>query len=1187
MNEQDELAYLKAQQTRLAQELEIISLRLSRLERRLTAPGAATQPPVPSAPAQILGEAPSSVEAVAPIKSVEPAKAATSLSESLAVPPVILQPKTAASAPPPPAPAAPAAQPIATEARMPDLRMDAPSVGTALPPKEVGQAGAGAWPGQEPITPTTLDLQAQPPGPVAAPVPARTRQSLELRLGTYWAPRVGIVVLLTGLVFIGNLAYQKLGALGKVLLLYAASGLLLGAGSWWQRNGKEALRNYAQVLFAGGLAALYFTTYAAHHLESLRVIQSARLDGLLLLGCAGFMAWTADRWRSEILAIFGVGLAYYSCVMTRVGYFTLYSNLVLTVAAVLFLVRNRWVALSFGSLVATYAAYAFWRFFNGTQWHWASPSEGLWSGTYFLFSYWAVFTAGVFLSREEKFKGENRATFLTLNNGALFALFILTMLQVSTGGFWKFCLAYGAVLLVLAEAASRFLTDEPLAKNFYLTQGLLLVTIGLISKFAGLQLALILAAESVVVLLLAYERKNLVLHVGAFLLAALGVGWGIDGMRQFDPAGWYLGCGLGALMLVNTLVAHKRTSIAPQTVMRPQVGYFVVLALTAWWVTTWNQATREQFPLVLACEGALFALSIYLLGIFELSFFGLVYLLIAQAVWALQVLEPAPWPAWWNPLLVLAVALGIHYWWRAQTLSPVGSRTEDPWPALDRIPAAGKNLVLLATAYLGTRLAAGIDFLGAGLAQPPQFYLPLALGAIVLGDTLLAARRDTDRPALPLRLQPSYSMLMALWLWLALTWFHTDRTNFPLVLASEGLLLTLSIYLLGVREVAILSQGYLVLAQVAWVFIWLEHQRTVPWWNPLLLVGMTLFLSHWWQRQKMLQLARTALQFWQGLYALAVVAVLYFWLGQKVSSPHWLALTGLLAVGLTLYAVMTRAWLLAACAQLFNLASLTQFAFQLSEGHPAWHLALAPIACLAILSWGTLAWFYQHPGTDTRVRDPVSGLALFYRWVALLMLLAWVWEYIPARERIWVYSALALAAFALAGWQRSREALLFVAVFTLCSLVLFWLPWPERVQVYWPNLVAILALLAEQQAAKRLPGRYQIDSRLHAAIILIGGLSLWLFCTRWVMEVASGFYLTASWSVLALAFFACGILVRDRVYRWLGLGLLACALGRIVIFDVWKLETLYRILSFMALGIVLLVLGFVYSKYQEKIREWL
>jgi uncharacterized membrane protein len=106
-------------------------------------------------------------------------------------------------------------------------------------------------------------------------------------------------------------------------------------------------------------------------------------------------------------------------------------------------------------------------------------------------------------------------------------------------------------------------------------------------------------------------------------------------------------------------------------------------------------------------------------------------------------------------------------------------------------------------------------------------------------------------------------------------------------------------------------------------------------------------------------------------------------------------------------------------------------------------------------------------------------------------------------------------------------------------------------------------------------------------VIVIGGLTLWLFVSRWVLRSASGFYLTASWSALALALFACGMALRERMYRWLGLGVLAAALGRVVVFDVWKLETIYRTLSFMALGIVLLVLGFIYNKYQEKIRQWL
>ena len=107
-------------------------------------------------------------------------------------------------------------------------------------------------------------------------------------------------------------------------------------------------------------------------------------------------------------------------------------------------------------------------------------------------------------------------------------------------------------------------------------------------------------------------------------------------------------------------------------------------------------------------------------------------------------------------------------------------------------------------------------------------------------------------------------------------------------------------------------------------------------------------------------------------------------------------------------------------------------------------------------------------------------------------------------------------------------------------------------------------------------------------MIVLGGVSLWRFVSQWVVLLQSeGFYLTVAWAGLALALFLAGLLLKERTYRWLGLGVLGCALGRVMILDVWKLETLYRILSFMALGIVLLVLGFIYNKYQERIKEWL
>ena len=74
-------------------------------------------------------------------------------------------------------------------------------------------------------SPTAKDETAAAVPPVFAKASAseEPKGSFEMRLGTYWLVRIGAVMILTGLVFFGNLAYQKMGAAGKVSLLYLAS----------------------------------------------------------------------------------------------------------------------------------------------------------------------------------------------------------------------------------------------------------------------------------------------------------------------------------------------------------------------------------------------------------------------------------------------------------------------------------------------------------------------------------------------------------------------------------------------------------------------------------------------------------------------------------------------------------------------------------------------------------------------------------------------------------------------------------------------------------------------------------------------------------------------------------------------------------------------------------------------------
>ena len=838
------------------------------------------------------------------------------------------------------------------------------------------------------------------------PPPLPEKSSFEMRLGTFWLVRIGIVMLLTGLAFFANYAYHhiigKLGPAGKISLLYLASGLLLVAGAWWQRRtAKDSLKNYAQVLFAGGLAAVYFTTYVAHHIPSLRVIESTLLDGTLLLAWAGLILWIADRRKSEVMALFAIGLAFYSSVITRVGEFTLYSNLILTIAAVVFLVRNRWAGLSFASLATSYAGYTFWRFLHEDGWRWATPDENLWLGAGFLASYWLVFTAATFLSKSERLSGQSRAAFLTLNNGAFFTLFLLTMLQVHTGGFWKFSLGYGLALLAMAFLARKLLFEEPLAKNSYLTQGLLLVTLGFISKFSGLQLSLVLGVESVVLFVLGSQRSSPVLKFFAYAAAVPATGWCVMNLRQFDSRGLWTGAGLGALLAFNAFWAHRLDKGQSQSPLRDEPTFFTVLAF--------------------AC-------------------------------------------------------------------------------------------------------------------------------------------------------------------WLTTTWFNTAEANLPLALAAEAVVLTFSIYPLRVREIALLGQFFLVSAQLAWLVHFLT--MTPPWWNPFAVIAVTVGLSHWWQHQKVLTISKETFFVYSSLFALAAVAISIVWLLPLVSASAWLALAGLLAVAVTVYGVATRAWALAICGQIFLVASAWEFFRQLVLSKPDWYFPLAPLAAFAFLSFATVGWFARRPESGAHVREPLLQTALAYRWIAVAMSLLWIWQYAPERQRVWIFMMPALAVFVLAIWRGNVEALAATAVYAAASLATLWLRDDLVMDIYWPNLLALLALFAMQQALRRAPA-VPIDDKIHGAVVLVAGISLWRFLSCWTDMYTSGFFVTMSWAGFAVLVFAAGIVLRERFHRWFGLFVLAAAIGRVVLIDVWKQETIYRVLTFMALGVALLVVGFIYNKYQETIRQWL
>ena len=131
------------------------------------------------------------------------------------------------------------------------------------------------------------------------------------------------------------------------------------------------------------------------------------------------------------------------------------------------------------------------------------------------------------LSRDNGFKDNDRATFLTLNNGALFGLMSWELLQNADSQYWVLPLSLGALLVGCAFFASKTLKDHPLTKNCYLIQGLTLITLGLmVTKQSESIKGPILAAESVILLFGAIRLKSLIVRYASAAAATAAVIFG-------------------------------------------------------------------------------------------------------------------------------------------------------------------------------------------------------------------------------------------------------------------------------------------------------------------------------------------------------------------------------------------------------------------------------------------------------------------------------------------------------------------------------------------------------------------------------------------------------------------------------------------------------------------------------------
>jgi uncharacterized membrane protein len=78
--------------------------------------------------------------------------------------------------------------------------------------------------------------------------------------------------------------------------------------------------------------------------------------------------------------------------------------------------------------------------------------------------------------------------------------------------------------------------------------------------------------------------------------------------------------------------------------------------------------------------------------------------------------------------------------------------------------------------------------------------------------------------------------------------------------------------------------------------------------------------------------------------------------------------------------------------------------------------------------------------------------------------------------------------------------------------------------------------------------------------------------------------LSIFWSIYALALMSVGIWRRARPVRLLALALLFVSIIKVFVFDLSALQQPYRIVSFFGLGLILLVVSLLYTRFEERLK---
>ncbi|MGC1243815.1 MAG: DUF2339 domain-containing protein [Chryseosolibacter sp.] len=372
------------------------------------------------------------------------------------------------------------------------------------------------------ITETPVPAPASTPsGSTYTPPGQKTKTPWEEFIGTNLLNKVGIVVLVVGIGFGAkySIDHELINPLTRMILGYLAGIVLIGIAF----RLKKSHAGFSAVLLSGGMAVLYFITYAAYDFYGL--IPQALAFALMVLFTV-FTVLASLQYNLEVIGVIGLVGAYAVPFLLSEGkgqVVILFSYISIINTGILFLAfRKYWKRLYYLAFALTWLTFGSWyaMAFNVEE----HAAVSLLFSTIFFLIFYATFLAYKLVRKEAL--GRLDVCCMLLNSFIYFGYGYLTLDTLENGSTWLGLFTLITALMHFAACVIIYKKQDGFSDIFYFAAGLVLVflTIAVPIQLEGNWVTLVWAAEATLLFWIGrsrhfptYEKLSYPLVILAFL----------------------------------------------------------------------------------------------------------------------------------------------------------------------------------------------------------------------------------------------------------------------------------------------------------------------------------------------------------------------------------------------------------------------------------------------------------------------------------------------------------------------------------------------------------------------------------------------------------------------------------------------------------------------------------------------